>query len=91
VTVSANARVTYVWLALCVVTIVSGTLAHTGTDGAIAASTPITLAVLAIGLIKTRLITQNFMEVRAAPRWLRVAIDVWLIGFWATILTIYLY
>jgi hypothetical protein len=91
VRISANARITYVWLVLCAVTIVSGTLAHTGSDGAFAASTPITLAILAIGLIKARLITQNFMEVRLAPRWLRLTIDVWLIGFWAAVLAIYLY
>ncbi len=88
--ISANARVTYVWLVLCAVTILSGGLAHTRTGGNFAASMPITLAVLAIGLIKVRLITQNFMEVRVAPTWLRLTVDGWLVLFWGSVLAIYL-
>lgn len=90
-TISANARVTGVWLVLCAVTVVSGYLAHVRSDGVLVASTPITVTVLAIGLIKARLITQNFMEIRVAPTWLRVTVDAWLIGFWGAVLAIYLF
>jgi hypothetical protein len=90
VRISANARVTYVWVVLCAVTILSGGLAHTRSDGNFGASVPITLAVLAIGLIKVRLITQNFMEVRHAPTWLRLTVDGWLVLFWGSVLAIYL-
>jgi hypothetical protein len=51
---------------------------------------PITVGVLAIGLVKARLIIRHFMEVRTAPMWLRRFTDVWLIVLWGTILTIYL-
>ncbi|WP_068273026.1 cytochrome C oxidase subunit IV family protein [Aldersonia kunmingensis] len=88
--ISANARVTYVWVVLCAVTILSGGLAHTRSDGAYVASTTITLAVLVIGLIKVRLITQNFMEVRVAPTWLRLTVDGWLVLFWGSVIAIYL-
>ena len=55
------------------------------------ASVPITVAVVLLGFIKGRMIIQYFMEVRTAPRWLKVATDAWLIVLWAAILGIYLY
>ena len=52
---------------------------------------PITVAVVVLGFIKGRMIIRYFMEVRTAPRWLKVATDAWLIVLWAAILAIYLY
>jgi preprotein translocase subunit SecG len=48
------------------------------------------LAVLAFGAIKARLIVQEFMEVRTAPRWLRRLTDAWLAGLFITVLVLYL-
>ena len=55
------------------------------------ASVPITVAVVLLGFIKGRMIIRYFMEVRTAPRWLKVATDAWLIVLWVAILAIYLY
>jgi hypothetical protein len=86
-----TARITTVWLVLCAVTIVSWWLGRTADHhGHFVASRAVTLGVLAIGLFKCRLILQNFMEVRRAPRWLRLFTDFWLVAFWGTVLAIYL-
>jgi len=85
-----NARLTYVWVILSAITLVSWWLGH-ARAGAFVASAPITIAVLAIGFVKARLILQYFMEVRTAPTWLRLFTDIWLIVFWGAVLAIYLY
>ncbi|KBR64853.1 hypothetical protein X425_01489 [Mycobacterium avium XTB13-223] len=55
------------------------------------ASVPITVAVVVLGFIKGRIIIQYFMEVRTAPRWLKLFTDAWLTVLWAGIFAIYLY
>ena len=55
------------------------------------ASVPITIAVVVLGFIKGRMIIQYFMEVRAAPRWLKLFTDAWLTILWAGVLAIYLF
>jgi hypothetical protein len=47
--------------------------------------------IVALGMIKCRLIIRYFMEVSDAPGWLRIATDVWLAVLWLTLLGIYLY
>jgi hypothetical protein len=89
--VTGNARITYVWVALSAITIVSWGLAtaREGTD--LVSNVPITIGVLALALVKVRFILQDFMEVRTAPQWLRRFTDIWLVTFWTAILAIYLY
>jgi hypothetical protein len=89
--ITANARINYVWIALSAITILSWGLAtaREGTD--LVSSVPITIGVLTLGLVKVRLIMQEFMEVRTAPRWLRRFTDIWLVTFWVAVLAIYLY
>jgi hypothetical protein len=83
---------TIVWAILSAISVLSWWLARTARDGGhFVASTPVTIAVLAIGLIKARFIMQSFMEVRTAPTWLRRFTDIWLIMFWGAVLAIYLY
>lgn len=89
-TTSARA-ITYVWIALSAITVVAWFLGPAHTAGTIAASVPITIAVLAMAFIKARLIIQYFMEVRTAPLWLKSATDAWLIALWGAILAIYLW
>ena len=84
-----TARLTYVWLILCAVTIIAWALGSA--HAALVASVPITVAVLVLALVKARLVIQEFMEVRTAPRWLRVFTDVWLVVLWGALLGIYLY
>ncbi|MEV4241485.1 cytochrome C oxidase subunit IV family protein [Nocardia sp. NPDC049737] len=88
---ATNTRIGYVWGILSVITVISWLLGHSDTGGQIVASAPITIAVLTMGLIKTRLILQNFAEVHTAPRWLRFSTDIWLVVFWGTVLVMYLY
>lgn len=82
---------TYVWLFLSAITVITWWLAPGHSGGHATASVPITIAVVLLGLIKGRMIIRYFMEVRTAPRWLKIATDTWLIALWAAILTIYLY
>ncbi len=76
---------------LSAITVVSWWLAPGHARGAAVASVPITVAVVLLGFIKGRLIIRYFMEVRTAPRWLKVATDAWLVVLWLAILAIYLY
>ena len=82
---------TYVWLILSAITVVSWWLAPGHPGGHVVASVPITVAVVLLGFVKGRMIIRYFMEVRTAPRWLKVSTDAWLIVLWAAILAIYLY
>lgn len=83
----AAGRTTYVWMLLCVVTVVSWWLGHESVH----ASVVVTVAVVALGVLKCRLIIREFMEVRSAPPWLRLATDAWLALLWGTVLVIYLW
>jgi hypothetical protein len=83
--------VTYVWAVLSVITVISWWLGPGHAQGGLVASVPITVAILTLGLIKSRLIIRYFMEVRTAPMWLRIATDAWLIVFWGAVLGLYLY
>ena len=81
---------TYAWLVLSAVTVVSWWLAPGHTGGHAVANAAITVAVALLGIVKGRIIIRYFMEVRTAPRWLKITTDAWLVVLWATILTIYL-
>jgi hypothetical protein len=83
--------ITYVWLILSAITLVSWFLGPARVAGPAAASVPITVAVLAMAFIKARLIIGYFMEVRTAPAWLRLATDAWLVVLWGAVLAIYLW
>ncbi|MBO2447676.1 cytochrome C oxidase subunit IV family protein [Actinomadura barringtoniae] len=87
---TVDSPLTTVWLALLVIAVGSWWFGvergGTGPDP----SLPITIAVLALGLIKARLIIRYFMEVRAAPTWLRAFTDIWLVLLWGGVLGIYL-
>lgn len=82
--------VTRTWLLLVAITVGSWWLAPAQYSGALRASVPITALVLALTLIKSRLIIRQFMEVRSAPRWLKLATDSWLVVLFGALFTIYL-
>lgn len=88
---TANARLTYVWAIISAITVLSWWLGHPPAGGELVPTVPITIAVLVLGLVKVRLIIQHFMEVRTAPRWLRLFTDTWLVCFFGAVLAIYLY
>lgn len=85
-----DTAVTRTWLVLVSITVGSWWLAPAQYSEALRASVPITALVLALTLIKSRLIIRQFMEVRTAPRWLKLATDGWLVVLFGTIFTIYL-
>ena len=90
-TSTAAWTITYAWIILSAITILSWWLAPGHGRGAAAvASAPITVAVI-LGFIKGRMIIRYFMEVRTAPRWLKLFTDAWLTVLWAGILAIYLH
>ncbi|MGE2837022.1 cytochrome C oxidase subunit IV family protein [Mycobacterium sp. SMC-4] len=82
--------ITWAWVALVAITIGSWWLAPAHFTETVEPSTPITALVLALTVIKSRLVIQYFMEVRTAPRWLRRATDGWLAGLVAVVFVIYL-
>jgi hypothetical protein len=89
---SAARATTNAWIILSAITILSWCPAAGHTRGAAAvASVPITVAVILLGFIKGRMIIRYFMEVRTAPRWLKLFTDAWLTVLWAGILAIYLH
>lgn len=82
---------TYAWLILSAITAITWWLAPGHSGGHSVASVPITVAVVLLGFVKGRMIIRYFMEVRTAPRWLKITTDAWLVTLWAAILAIYLY
>ena len=88
---TAAARTTAVWAALSAITVVSWFLAPAHHAEPVTASTAVTIAVLVLALIKTRLIIQEFMEVRTAPTWLKLATDGWLAVLFGAIVVIYVW
>lgn len=86
-----SARTTTVWLVLSAITVVSWWLAPGHSAGHATANVSITVAVIVLGFVKGRMIIRYFMEVRTAPRWLKICTDAWLVALWGAILGIYLY
>ena len=83
----AGARVTWAWALLSALTVVSWVLAATRR---FSPSTAVTIVVLSIAAVKTRIVIRQFMEVRVAPHWLRRATDAWLAVLMAAIIGLYL-
>jgi hypothetical protein len=83
--------VTIAWIVLCALTAGSWWLSPARSATPPVASLPITAAVIVLGFVKCRLVIRYFMEVKTAPRWLRLATDGWLAVLWVAVLVIYLY
>jgi hypothetical protein len=90
VTTTAARTTTYVWIILSAITIMSWWLAPRHGAAPAVPSVPITVAVILLAFIKGRMIIRYFMEVRTAPRWLKLTTDAWLTVLWAGVLAIYL-
>lgn len=88
---NASRAITYAWAVLSAITVVSWWLAPDHSAGVATASATISITVIVLGMIKCRIIIRYFMEVRTAPRWLRLATDGWLAALWLGVLVIYLY
>jgi caa(3)-type oxidase subunit IV len=87
---TSQRTVTWVWLALVVITIGSWWLSPARGGGLTEPSVPVTAVVLVLAIVKSRFIIRYFMEVRTAPPWLKYATDAWLAVLFGAILVIYL-
>ena len=85
---TVTSRITWTWALLSALTMVSWALAATRR---FTPSTAVTIVVLAIAAVKTRIVIRQFMDVRVAPRWLRRATDAWLAVLMAAIIGPYLW
>ena len=85
-TAVSRSTLTGVWALLSIMTVASWWTSRS--DGH--AYTLITAGVLLFALIKSRLVIRYFMEVRFAPRWLRLTCDVWLIMVFGMVFALYL-
>ena len=79
---------TIVWAVLTAVTVVSWLTARDGGAAHVVNAT-VTVVVLLIAAVKTQLVIWHFMEVRRAPRWLKVTTGAWAIGLFALLLGFY--
>jgi hypothetical protein len=84
-------RLTLVWMLLVAVTFASWWLGARGESGRLGLNLPVTAAVVAIALLKIRLVFGHFMEVRTAPSWLRWNCDAWLAFLGLMIFALYRY
>jgi hypothetical protein len=84
-------RITHVWVALSVITVVTWLLGHAETGFGQDATTTVALVILAIAFAKVYLIIRHFMEVRTAPVWLKVFTDVWIVVLGGSIVALYLW
>lgn len=82
---------TLVWFLLIAVTFVSWWVGAGGQRGESGVNFPVTMAVVAIALIKTRFVFWYFMEVRSGPSWLRASCNSWLAGVAIVLLAFYAY
>ena len=85
---TVTSRITWAWALLAALTVVSWVLAATHR---FSPSTAVTIVVLAIAAVKTRIVIRQFMDVRVAPHWLRRATDAWLAVLMAAIIGLYLW
>lgn len=83
--------IVYTWIALTATTLLAWRLSPGHGDTTTAVGKELVAGVVILGAIKCRLIIRHFMEIRDAPRPLRIALDIWLVVLWAALYGIYLY
>jgi cytochrome c oxidase subunit IV len=82
--------VTGVWLVLVLATMLSWLLGGEPPRDGPGRQTGLTAAVLVIAFMKVRLIVLHFMEVRDAPRALRLILEAWIVLVLGLLLGLYL-
>jgi hypothetical protein len=84
-------RLMLVWMLLVAVTFVSWWLGAPGDSERFEVDLSVTAGVVAIAVVKIRLVFWHFMEVRTAPSWLRYNCDGWLAFLALMIFALYRY
>ena len=79
-------RITVVWALLVLATLTSFTLRH----GAAMGFRSATVAILVIALIKVRYVMLDFMELRFAPRALRMLSEGWIVLVGSILVSLFL-
>jgi len=79
-------RLIAVWLALCAITLAQLALGSVDHRAALEPNAAIAASVIAIALIKVRIIFREFMEVRHAPVLLCRLTDLWVVATGAILL-----
>jgi hypothetical protein len=80
VSAAFNKRLLIVWVILTSLTLIYVVIDHSvDGDGALRASTVVTVSAIVIALVKVRIIFREFMEVRHAPALLRRITDGWVV------------
>jgi len=79
---------TIVWAVLTAVTVVSWLTARDAGSAHVVNAT-VTVVVLLIAAVKSQLVIWHFMEVRHAPRWLKLTTGSWVIVLFALLLGFY--
>ena len=83
-----RSRTTLIWGLLVVATLVSWQLGHgAGFDSAKAAGA----AILVVTFVKVRFVMLEFMELREAPRWMRVLSQAWMLLITAILVGLFLF
>jgi hypothetical protein len=86
VTALLKNRITAVWLGLIIATLISWRI---GTDHGVHASLA-TAVVLVVAFVKVRFVGAYFMELRAAPAWLRAAFEAYCLVVCTALIVMYL-
>jgi Prokaryotic Cytochrome C oxidase subunit IV len=84
-------RLTYVWIALSVITVISWRFAAMHAAGEVELNAIGATAIALIACVKCALVLWQFMEVHGAPAWLRRTCFAWLVMFFAAVLGLYFY
>ena len=79
---------TIVWALLSAVTIASWLTARDG-GATHQINVTVTVVVLLLAGLKAQLVIWHFMEVRTAPRWLKVVTSAWVVGLFTLLLGSY--
>jgi hypothetical protein len=82
-------RLDVIWVLLSAITILSWRIAIEPVGRGMHLDAAITAAVVAFALVKARFIIREFMAVRTAPRSIKWLSDLWLIGLFAILMTLY--
>jgi len=83
-------RITLVWLGLVVATLISWQLGVEDVFDDSVALTLTTVAVLGVAFVKIRFVGLDFMEIRHAPRVLRLVFNVWMVAVFLELVVLYL-
>lgn len=82
-------RITVVWFGLVLATLLSWLLSSEHVFDSATARTLTTVAILGVAFVKVRYVGLDFMELRHAPRALRVVFDVWMLVVYGMLVGLY--